>query len=418
MSARESTPRKPATGPLADLKVVDLTQALAGPYCTMILADLGADVLKVEPLRGDPTRSFGGYAADDQLKLFGGYFQSINRNKRSIAVYLKRPEGREIVTRLVKRADVLVENFRVGVLDRLGLPYESLREINPRLVYACIRGFGDPRTGASPYVDWPAYDVVAQAMGGVMGMTGPDADHPMKTGPAIGDIVPAMLLASGILAAVRHADRTGEGQFINVSMYDGILALCERIVYLYTMYGVVAQPEGNTQSMICPFDAFAAKDGWVTIAAPGDNHWRILCELIGAPELGRDPRYATNPERVRNAVEVRRILSDWTGARTRREIQQALAGSVPCGTVNSVRDIMEDPHVKAREMIATVEHPGIARPVAIAGAPIKMTGTPPGVRRRAPILGEDTAAVLAELGYSNEQINALAAGRVIGIAGS
>jgi crotonobetainyl-CoA:carnitine CoA-transferase CaiB-like acyl-CoA transferase len=198
------------TGPLADVRIVDLTQALAGPFCTMLLADLGAEVLKVESLRGDGTRPVGPWAPDDKLRLFGGYFQSINRNKRSIAIDLKQPEGREILHKLVARADVLAENFRAGVMDRLGLSYESLRKINPRLVYACIRGFGDPRTGESPYVDRPAYDIVAQAMGGLMGTTGPAPDQPMKTGPAVGDIVPAMLCAVGILAAVRHADRTGE----------------------------------------------------------------------------------------------------------------------------------------------------------------------------------------------------------------
>src|SRR5271157_5318194 len=194
---RESTPLKtsstPNQGPLAGLRVLDLTQALAGPYCTMLLADLGADVLKVEPTRGDFTRPVGGFAPDDNLKLFGGYFQSVNRNKRSIAINLKRHEGKEIILRLAPRFDVIVENFRVGVMDRFGLSYEHIRQANPRIVYACVRGFGDPRTGTSPYADWPAYDVVAQAMGGLMGTTGPGPGQPMKTGPAVGDIVPAML---------------------------------------------------------------------------------------------------------------------------------------------------------------------------------------------------------------------------------
>jgi crotonobetainyl-CoA:carnitine CoA-transferase CaiB-like acyl-CoA transferase len=414
--APESAPKAGAPanhGPLAGLKVLDFTQALAGPYCTMILADLGADVLKLESLKGDPTRAVGPFAPDDELRLLRGYFQSVNRNKRSIAVDLKHPEGREIALRLVAKSDVVVENFRVGVMDRLGLSYESLRQVKPRIVYGCIRGFGDPRTGESPYVDWPSYDIVAQAMGGLMGITGPGPGQPMKAGAAAGDIVPAMLLAVGILAAVRHADRTGEGQFVDVAMYDGVLALCERIIYQYSLHGIVAEPEGNSQSVLCPFDAFPAKDGWVAIAAPGDEHWRILCEKIGAPQLGTDPRFATNSQRVRHAGEVRKFIGEWTVARTRQEILDKLGGGVPCGTVNSVRDIFDDPHVKQRAMIAMVDHPGRAQPTALAGTPIKMTATPPGVRARAPLLGENTASVLAGLGYSGDRMKALESAGVI-----
>src|SRR5579862_4598789 len=208
--------RAATSGALSGLKVIDLTRMLAGPYCTMMLADLGADVLKVEPIGGDPIRNFGPWSSDDRLKVLGGYFQSINRGKRSIVVDYRKPEGREVLKRMVAGADVIVENFRVGVMDRLGLSYESLHEINPRLIYGSVRGFGDPRTGASPYMNRPAYDVVVQAMGGLMSVTGPSADLPMKTGPGIGDIVPAMMLAIGILGAAWHAQRTGEGQFVDV----------------------------------------------------------------------------------------------------------------------------------------------------------------------------------------------------------
>jgi crotonobetainyl-CoA:carnitine CoA-transferase CaiB-like acyl-CoA transferase len=402
-----------APGALDGLKVVDLTQMLAGPFCTMLLADLGADVLKVESLRGDGTRPVGPWAPDDKKRLFGGYFQSVNRNKRSIAIDLKHPEGREILHKLVAKADVLAENFRVGVMDRLGLSYESLRKINPRLVYACIRGFGDPRTGQSPYMERPAYDIVAQAMGGLMGITGPAADQPMKTGPAVGDIVPAMLLAVGILAAVRHAERTGEGQFVDVAMYDGVLALCERIIYQYSVLGIVPKPEGNSQSFLCPFDAFPASDGWIAIAAPTDNHWVELCKAIGRPEHGTDPRYASNAQRVKHADEVRRMLQEWTSARTKAEVVKTLGGVVPCGPVNTVEDIMRDPHVERRAMTAMIEHPGLDRLIAVAGSPIKMTETPTGVRRRAPMLGEHTESVLTNLGYNRERIDMLKTVKVI-----
>ncbi len=401
------------SGALSGLKVIDLTQALAGPYCTMILADLGADVIKVEALTGDMTRKVGPYPADDHMRAFGPYFQSVNRNKRSIAVDLKREEGREIVKRMVRAADVVVENFRAGVIDRLGLSYEALREVNPRLVYACVRGFGDPRSGESPYANWPAFDVVAQAMGGLLGITGPDPKRPTKVGAGAGDIVPAMFLALGVLAAVRHAERTGEGQFVDVAMYDGVLALCERIVYQYSYHNDIPEPEGNGVSHLCPFDVFEAADGWVAIAAPGDNHWKILCEAIGRPELGDDPNYATNPKRVRRAEEVRDILRGWTSVRTKREIIAALGGKVPCGPVNTVKDIFEDPHPAKRGMIVPIDHPGIERKVAIASSPIRMSATPAGVRNRAPLLGENTVQVLSELGFGSGEIDSLADAGVV-----
>jgi crotonobetainyl-CoA:carnitine CoA-transferase CaiB-like acyl-CoA transferase len=403
-------------GALAGLKVVDFTQALAGPYCTMILADLGADMLKVESLQGDLIRKVGPYPKDDRMRAYGGYFQSINRNKRSIAVDLKRPEGREIALSLVRRADVVVENFRAGVMDRFGLGYETLHEVNPRLVYACVRGFGDPRSGTSRYTDWPAYDVVSQAMGGLMGVTGPGPEQPMKAGCAVGDIVPAMFLAIGVLAAVRHAQLTGEGQFVDVGMYDAVLALCERIIYQYSVLGQIPKPEGNSITFLCPFDAFPARDGWVTIAAPGENHWKILCEAIGRPELAADPNFATNPARVRHADQVRALLREWTAARTRREILAALGGKVPCGAVHTVKDIFEDEHPAARAMLATIDHPGLTRRVTIAAPPVKMSATPAAVRTRAPLLGESTVEVMERLGYAAEQIQALARDGVIATA--
>jgi len=233
-------------GPLADVRVVDLTSGMAGPYCTMFLADLGAEVIKVEaPGAGDITRQAGPFAPDDYLRAFGGYFQSVNRNKKSMAADLKRPEGKEILRRLVAVSDVLVENFRAGVMERLGLGYETLRAINPRLVYAAIRGFGDPRTGESPYVHRPAFDLVAQGMGGMMAMTGPDPNTPLRAGGGVGDTVPGLMAAVGILAALHHARRTGEGQFLDVAMYDGILSICERIIYMYAYAGVVTRPQGN-----------------------------------------------------------------------------------------------------------------------------------------------------------------------------
>ena len=391
-------------GALKGLKVIDLTMMLAGPFATMLLGDQGATIIKIEPVKGgDMTRALGKGQKDMP---FGGYFQSINRNKLSIALDLKTGDGKEVLRRLVRDADVLVENYRVGVMDRLGLSYESLAKINPKLVYATVRGFGDPRTGKSPYAEWPAFDVIAQAMGGIMGITGPDANTPLKIGPGVGDIVPAMLMTIGILSAVRHAESTGEGQFVDVGMYDAVLALCERIVYQHSYDGTVPGPEGNSHPLLCPFGLFPAKDGWVSIACPRDHFWKILAENMGRAELGEDDRYALNAERVERNAEVVELVSGWTKTLTKKQLAECLGGKIPFGPVNNVADIFNDPHTAVREMLPQVEQPGRA-PVRIAGTPIRMTKTPGGVARRGAFLGEDTDAILQDAGYTAEQISAL-----------
>jgi len=403
-----------AWGALAGLKVIDLTQMLAGPYCTMLLADQGAEVIKIEPVGGDPTRGFGPFRDDDKERHFGGYFQSTNRNKKSVAVNLKSPEGVDLLRRMVRTADVVVENFRAGVMDRLGVGYEILAAENPRLVYAAIRGFGDPRTGASPYVDRPAFDVVAQAMGGAMGITGPNATTPMKIGPGVGDIFPATLAAFGIMAAVFHARQTGEGQFVDVAMYDGIVAMSERIVFQQSYTGRSPVPEGNQHPILCPFGVFSARDGQVTVGCPRDSFWRELVTIIGRPELADDPRFASNNSRLAHAAETIAIVEDWTSTRTKAEIAEALDGLVPFGPVNTAADIMADPHMAIREMLVEVEHPGAADPVTIAGTPVRMNRTPGGVFRRAPLSGEDTDAQLLAAGLDAATIADLRARGIVG----
>jgi crotonobetainyl-CoA:carnitine CoA-transferase CaiB-like acyl-CoA transferase len=379
----------------------------------MLLADLGAHVTKIEPFEGDHARQQQPFMPDDEARHYGGYFASVNRNKESIAVDLKQRAGREVMDRLVRQAHVLVENFRVGVMERLGLGYEHLHTINPRLVYACIRGFGDPRTGSSPYAEWPAFDIVAQAMGGIMGITGPDRHRPCKIGPGIGDIFPASLLSLGIVAALRHSERTGEGQFIDVAMYDGILALCERIVYQHAYTGEIPRPLGSSHPLLVPFDIFPTCDGWVTIAAPRDPQWAELVRIIGRPELAEDPAFQTNNARIERAGEVRRIVSDWTLTRTKAEVMAALGGRVPAGPVQTAADIAADPHVAARHMHVTLEHPGSARRGTFAGTPLKFTRTHPPAPRRAPLLGEHSDQVLERLGYSHAEREQLIAAGVV-----
>jgi crotonobetainyl-CoA:carnitine CoA-transferase CaiB-like acyl-CoA transferase len=391
-------------GALDGVRVVDLTQMLAGPYCTMLLADQGAEVIKVEPLDGDHTRIIGPYHKDDKLKAFGGYFASVNRTKKSIAIDLKTTEGRELVMKLCEGADAVVENYRGGVMDRLGLSYEALHERNPKLVYATIRGFGDYRTGKSPYTDFPAYDVISQAMGGIMAITGPDKDTPMKVGPGVGDIVPAITCAFGIVSAIFRAHKTGRGQFVDVGMVDAILAVCERIMHQHSFAQTLPVPEGNHHPLLCPFGMFPAKDGFVTIAAHADTHFPILCRLIGKPEMASDPRFVTVQDRRANQDVIIAAVSDFTRQRTKQELLKYLGGQVPFSPVYNVRDIVADPHFKARDMLPWVPHPGLDHEVQIAGVAVKMTETPGKVRHRAPLLGEHTDQYLQSIGCNAGEI--------------
>jgi crotonobetainyl-CoA:carnitine CoA-transferase CaiB-like acyl-CoA transferase len=398
---------------LDGVRIVDLTQMLAGPFCTMLLADQGAEVIKVEPLDGDHTRIIGPYHVDDKLRAFGGYFASVNRNKKSIAIDLKKPEGRELVMKLCDGADAVVENYRGGVMDRLGLSYEALQARNPKLVYATIRGFGDPRTGKSPYADFPAYDVISQAMGGIMAITGPDKDTPMKVGPGVGDIIPAITCAFGIVSAVFRAHKTGQGQFVDVGMVDAILAVCERIMHQHSFAQTLPVPEGNHHPLLCPFGMFPAKDGYVTIAAHADQHFPTLCRLIDRPEMATDPKNVTVQDRRANQEAIIAAVSAFTRQRTKQELLRHLGGQVPFSPVYNVRDIVADPHFKVREMLPWVPHPGLDHEVQIAGVAVKMTGTPGKVRHRAPLLGEHTDEYLRSIGCSAGDIDRLRAAKIV-----
>lgn len=394
-------------GALEGVRVIEFCQMLAGPFASQLLADQGAEVIKIEPLGGEESRRSGPFRPQDTQRSFGGYFASVNRNKRSLCLDLKQPGAVEIALRLVSQADVVMENFRAGVMDRLGLGYEVLRERNPKLVYAAIRGFGDPRTGLSPRVHWPAYDVVAQAMAGLMQINGPDEATPMKVGPGVGDLYPATLCAYGVTAALFRAQRTGRGQFVDVAMADAVLALCERTVHQYSFQGVIPHPEGNLHPLLSPFGVFRARDGFVTIAAHFDPLWIKLCQCIGRPDLVSDPRSATAEARVVNREFVVAELEAFTSVRTRAQITQVLGGIVPFGPVNNIVEIVDDPHFRAREMIVDVSHPGVEGPVQIAGIPVKMNETPGRIARRAPIAGEHTDDILADLGYTQSEVQAL-----------
>ncbi|MBI2736679.1 MAG: CoA transferase [Rhodospirillales bacterium] len=393
-----------ANGPLFGVRVLDFTQALAGPFCTQQLADLGADVVKIESLSGgDLSRKSGAFHPADAERKQSGYFHSINRNKRSIAADLKTPEGVEMVKRLVPRFDVVVENFRVGVMDRLGLSCETLRALNPALVYAALRGFGDPRSGATQYAEWPAYDVVAQAMGGMMAITGVGPGEPMKVGPGVGDTVPGLYLALGIVGAVLHARTTGRGQFVDVAMVDCVLGVSERIVHQHFFGGLVPGPEGNHHPFFVPFGIYPAADGHVALACPGDRFFGALSNALDAAHLPSIPTFATATARTANRLAVIAALSEITARFTKAELQSRLGGLVPFGPVFDMAEIARDPHFAVREMLATIDVPGLP-PTKIAGQPIKFSETPAGVRRRGPNLGEDTSAVLEAAGIAPADI--------------
>jgi succinyl-CoA:mesaconate CoA transferase len=391
------------TGPLADVRVVDFSQMLAGPFATMLLADLGADVVKIEPPGGEMTRDNPPHLHEDEP--FGGYFQSVNRSKRSLVIDLKSEDGLETAKCLVDDADVVVENFRVGTMDRLGLSYETLSERNEGLVYASIRGFGDPRGGESPHADRPAFDLIAQAMGGIMGITGTEESGPTKVGPGVGDIFPAVLSVVGIVSALHHRDRTGEGQYVDVSMVDGMLSLTERIVHQHSYEGEVPGPQGNTHPLFFPFDRFDAADGYVVIAAPTNSQWEALCEHMDRPDLAAE--YPEQRDRTDAADRLRPEVNDWTSQFSKTDLFDLLEDDVPCGPVYDAADIFEEEHFRARDMLPEVEHADSGERVRIPGTPIKFTETPGRVQHPAPFLGQDTEAVLREAGFDEAEIDRL-----------
>lgn len=402
------------TGALRGLKVIDLGHAVAGPLCAALLADHGADVIKVEPPEGDHARHVGPFPSPESRAEFGAVFQYANRNKKGIALDLKAAAGVEVFLRLVAGADVLIENFRAGVMERLGLGYEALAALNPRLVYTSIRGYGDPRNGRTLYTDWPAVDIVGQAMGGLMSVTGPTPESPMLSGAVPGDTLPGMYAAFATLAAVIEARASGRGQYVDVSMVDTVVAMNEPVVTSYSISGVPPAPMGSRLSNIVPFGRIRVKDGWAVLAVPPGRHWATFCRLIGQPELAVDPRFSTDAARAGNADAVYEIVERFTGERTADELLALFGGHIPFAPVFDAQRISRDPYFRVREMLTAVEHPGAPDPVVLAGVPAKLSRTPGGIRRGAPRFGEHTAEVLEALGYTPaEAATMLAAGAAL-----
>lgn len=383
--------------PLENIRVVDLTQVMAGPFCTLLLGDMGADVIKVEPPEGgDLSRSMGG--ADLAMKgEDNAPFLALNRNKRSVALDLRSEGGREAFLALVATADVLVENFRPGVTARLGVDWDTLSALNPRLVYASISGFG--QTG--PYADRPGFDLIAQAMSGVMSVTGEEGGEPTKCGLPISDLSAGMYAAAGVLAALLARERTGRGQYLETSLFEAALGLSVWESTEYWATGRTPRALGSAHRLNAPYQAFRTGDGHIVLAALTPGQWRNLCGAVGLPELGDDPRFATNGDRMAHreelALELEAALSvDSTAS----WVERLLAAGVPAGPLMDYSQVFDDPHTRAREMVETVNHP-VEGAIRTLGFPLKMRGTPLEVRRPPPLLGEHTDEVLRELGIES-----------------
>ena len=375
--------------PLEGLCVIDLTRVLAGPFCTMVLADMGADVIKVEnPRGGDDSRAFGPYKNG-----LSAYFMGLNRSKRSITLNLKEERGKEMLKELAAKADILVENYKPGTMRKLGLDYDVLKEINPKLIYAASSGFG--QTG--PYSGKAAYDLIVQGLSGFMSITGFDSEHPVKSGSSIADIFAGLFTAIGILSALEHRRKTGEGQMVDVAMLDCMVAILENAIASYDCTGKSPEPIGNRHRSIAPFAAFPTSDGQVNICAGNDDLWRRFCDAAGLTEFASDERFDTNQKRVENYSELEPIIAEQTKQKSTAEWTALLdAVHVPSGAILNVEQVLEDPQVKARKMIVELMHPEAGR-LLVPGTPVKFSKTPAGISGPAPSLGEHNAKIYGEL---------------------
>ncbi len=404
------------SGPLSGLRVFDLTRILAGPTCTQLFGDLGADVIKVErPGAGDDTRRWGPpYVRDGAGRetTESAYYLSANRNKRSVAIDIARPEGQALARRLIARCDVLIENFKVGDMARYGLSYADLKDAHPRLIYCSITGFG--QTG--PYAARPGYDFLAQGMGGIMSVTGAPDGPPMKVGVAVADVVCGLYAATAVLAALHHRERSGRGQYIDLGLLDTQVAWLVNVGLNYLVGGTVPRRLGNEHPNIVPYTVLPCADGHFILAVGNDQQFARFCAFAGAPELAHDPRFATNTARVRNRETLAPLLVDLARRKTRAEWVEGLtAAGVPCGPVNTVDQVFADPQVQARGMRITMPHPVAGEgTVDLIGNPIKLSESAVEYRRPPPLLGEHTEEVLRELlDMDGNEIRALRAANVI-----
>jgi crotonobetainyl-CoA:carnitine CoA-transferase CaiB-like acyl-CoA transferase len=402
---------KPNTGPLAGIKVIELCHVMAGPACGVMLADMGADVIKVEKIPGgDETRRTVPPKIGDEA----ASFLMMNRNKRGIGVNLKTEDGKRVLRRLLEDADVVTENYRRGVMERMGLGYDVLKKENPRLIYCAISGFG--RSG--PYADRGGFDLIAQGMSGLMSITGEGPGRPpVKVGAPVADITAGILAAMGILAALHARSRTGEGQMVDTSLFEAGITLTFWQSAMALATGVAPGPMGSAHPLNAPYEAFETSDGWITLGAANDANWARLVELLEMRELASDPRFAQSSGRIQNRIVLAQTLAPEFRKRTSAEWLATLERvKIPAGPVLDVLQMQADPQTIAREMVVETTHSKLG-PVKTLGTPVKFSGTPGGVRRGAPVLGEHTREVLRQHDFTDSEIDAMAKAGAIQTAG-
>jgi crotonobetainyl-CoA:carnitine CoA-transferase CaiB-like acyl-CoA transferase len=389
-------------GPLKGIKVIELAQIMAGPTCGMLLADMGADVIKVEKLPGgDDTRSY----SEPAIKGESAAFMMLNRNKRGIAVNLKKPGGLEVVKKLLAGADVVTENYRKGTLEKLGLGYDVMQALNPRLVYCAISGYG--RTG--PYADKGGFDLIAQGFAGIMSITGEPGRPPVKSGTSIADINAGILAALGIVSALVARSTTGRGQMVDTSLMEAAVQQTYWQAAIFFATGVSSGPSGSAHILTAPYQAFPTADGWINIGGANQPNWERIVKALGRPELAADPRFRSNGDRMRNLDALVPLMSAITRTKSSAHwIAEFDAAGVPVGPINKVGDMLADPQVLSREMVVEVDHPNAGR-MKTLGTPIKFSETPAKVERAAPTLGQHTDEVLGSLGYGRGEIERLRA---------
>jgi CoA:oxalate CoA-transferase len=399
---------------LEGIRVIDMSHVLAAPTATMFLADLGAEVIHLEPPHGDDAREYGPFAGEPG-KNHSGYFISLNRNKKSLVLNLKQEKGREILRELIRVSDVIVENFRPTTMKKMGLGWEDIRKINPRIIYAAISGFG--HDSPPEYASRPSYDMVAQAYSGLMSITGPVGGPPCRVGSSVGDIIAGQQAVIGILAALSYREKTGRGQFYDGSMVDGLFTVLESAVARYTMTGKIPGPLGGAHPSITPFEAFRTKDSWIIVAAGNDALWTRLCRILDREDLIRDQRFENNHFRTENQRELSEILTaELIKKKTAEWIEIFEKHDIPYSRINNMKDICEDKVIRHRNMLVTVDQPDVG-PVRITGSPIRLSETPGEVVSPAPRLGEHSEEVLRTvLGYDREKIDTLKADGVINAA--
>lgn len=374
---------------LDKIRVIDFSRVLAGPFCTMMLADLGAEVIKIErPQKGDDSRAYGPFVHDESL-----YFMSVNRGKKSLTLNLKNKEALDFLLRLIDTADVVVENFKPGVMDKLGLSYEALSARNPRLIYCSCSGYGH----SGPFQNKPAYDLIIQGITGMMSITGPDPDHPYKVGMSIADVDTGVFACVGVLAALFQRERTGHGQFVDIAMFDVLMAILENAATRYLYTGVPPQAIGNHHATICPFATIRAKDGFFNIAAGNDTLFVKLAHALQAPELATDPRFQTNDSRLQHWPDLEAALNRAASKKTIAQWCAILdAEGIPAGPLNNMKEALSHPQVKARGIVTTIPHP-IAGDVQCIASPVRMSDSPRHTYTSSPVLGADTISLLREI---------------------